>query len=411
MKNRDHRSLLSSASGPCQWWFRVAVLCWVLCSLSWLPQPLAADEPTAETFDLGTLPDVRLLNQEGESVRLRSDVIDDHLVAINFIFTRCATICSPMGAIFGELQGRMPEGGRLVSISVDPTYDTPERLKAWSARFGADHRWTLLTGEKKEIDTLLKRLGVFTPVIEEHAPVILLGNPATQNWRRAYGLAAPAVLAQELEELASTTRQVRFSSPARRPRPQPQGTIRLAASPAAQPNEKPALQDYLTDVRLMNQYGEPMRLFSDLVQGKTVVVNSFFGTCKEACPTINHKMAQIQAALGNRLGSEVHLLSITVDPEHDTPARLRTLSEGYEARKGWYFLTGSKENVDFALSRLGYFVDAKESHKNVFTIGNERTGLWKKALGVGSAETLIETVLSVVNDRGEQASGGRASSR
>ena len=380
-------------------------LLWLIAAL-----PLVAIETQTRSFDLGTIPDVHLVNQEGEPVRLASELIAGHVVALNFIFTRCATICSPMGAIFGKLQEVLPEGGRLISISVDPTYDTPRRLKEWSARFGADKRWTLLTGDKKEIDHLLKQIGVFTPVIEEHAPVVLLGNPATQSWRRAYGLAAPEQLAREMAQLGSAvTQTIRLPTAGRAMASE--GDIQLASSPPPRrgtaQNERPALQDYLTDVRLVDQYGESMRLYSDLVRGKTVVINSFFGSCKESCPIINHKMAQLQQALGDRIGREIHLLSITVDPEHDTPERMRSLSQGFAARPGWYFLTGSKENVNFALARLGYLVDAKENHKNVFTVGNERTGLWKKALGVGSIEALIEIVRGVADDPGENRSGQR----
>jgi protein SCO1/2 len=162
----------------------------------------AVQAAPAETrdLDLTTLPDAALLDQRGEPVQLAA-LVSEGPVAIQFIFTSCSTICSPMGAIFGRLQESLPDGARLLSVSVDPVRDTPERLRAWAARFGAGERWTQLTGDKKEIDDLLKALGVFTPTIEEHAPVVLLGNPATGRWRRANGLSSPQVLAQELAAL------------------------------------------------------------------------------------------------------------------------------------------------------------------------------------------------------------------
>jgi protein SCO1/2 len=167
--------------------------------------PALAASPETRDLELTTLPDAALLDQQGEPVRLAALVGEDP-VAIQFIFTTCSTICAPMGAIFGRLQENLPEGARLLSISVDPVRDTPERLRAWAGRFNAGERWTQLTGDKKEVDDLLKALGVFTPTIEEHAPVVLLGDPAAGRWRRANGLSPPQVLAEELAALVGAAR-------------------------------------------------------------------------------------------------------------------------------------------------------------------------------------------------------------
>ena len=74
------------------------------------------------------------------------------------------------------------------------------------------------------------------------------------------------------------------------------------------------------------------------------------------------------------------------------------------ARPGWYFLTGEKANVDFALRKLGQYVENKQDHTNIFIIGNERTGLWKKAFGLAKPDELIKVVDSVIDD---QPTGGR----
>lgn len=99
----------------------------------------AATETRSE--DLRQIPDVTLVDQEGEEVHFYSDLVADKVVAMNFIFTTCTTVCPPMGAIFGKLQQDLGErAGRdvhLISVTVDPVTDTPDRLKAWSERFGA----------------------------------------------------------------------------------------------------------------------------------------------------------------------------------------------------------------------------------------------------------------------------------
>jgi len=170
------------------------------------------------------------------------------------------------------------------------------------------------------------------------------------------------------------------------------------AQQPATPAETPA-HKYFTDVELINQNGEKMRFYSDLIQGKVVIIDSFFATCQGSCLPMNQNLAKVQEALGDRLGKDVYILSISVDPTIDTPPNLKQYAKKLQARPGWFFLTGTKENVDFALKKIGQFVDDKQDHLNIFIIGNERTGLWKKAFGLAKSEELVKVVDSVVNDQ------------
>lgn len=172
--------------------------------------------------------------------------------------------------------------------------------------------------------------------------------------------------------------------------------------PAA--TQETAAHKYFTDVVLVNQDGEKMRLYSDLLKDKVVVIDFFFATCQGVCLPLNRNLQKVQEALGDRLGKDVHLISVSVDPTEDTPTRLKAYAEKLDARRGWYFLTGEKANVDFALRKLGGYVDDKQDHTNIFIIGNERTGLWKKAFGLARPDDIIKVVDSVLND---QPTGGR----
>jgi protein SCO1/2 len=168
-------------------------------------------------------------------------------------------------------------------------------------------------------------------------------------------------------------------------------------SQAQQPAQSPA-QKYFTDTVLINQNGEKMRLYSDLLKGKTVIINSFFATCQGSCLPMNRNLEKVQAGLGDRLGKDAYIISISVDPTVDTPPSLKAYAKKLNAKPGWFFLTGNKEDVDFALKKLGQFVDDKQDHLNIFIIGNERTGLWKKAFGLAKSEELMKVVESVIND-------------
>jgi len=159
-------------------------------------------------------------------------------------------------------------------------------------------------------------------------------------------------------------------------------------------------QKYFTDTVLVDQNGERMRFYTDLMKGKTVVIDTFFATCQASCLPMNRNLAQIQEGLGDRLGKDVNILSISVDPGVDTPTFLKAYAKKLNAKPGWYFLTGDKESIEFILKKLGQFVDDKNDHTNIFLIGNDRTGLWKKAFGLAKSEELMKVVESVVNDPG-----------
>ena len=169
--------------------------------------------------------------------------------------------------------------------------------------------------------------------------------------------------------------------------------------PAASARVRSAAEKYFSDVELINQDGQKMRFYSDVLKDRVVVINTFFTTCTGVCPPINRNLERVQEALGDRLGKDAFLISMSVDPETDTPARLKEYSSRFHARPGWIFLTGKKENVDWALYKLGQYVETKDGHTNIIIIGNEPKGLWKKAFGLAKADELMKIVEDVINDR------------
>jgi protein SCO1/2 len=152
-----------------------------------------------------SIPDVRVLDQDGRELRFYSDLVKNKVVVINFIFTTCTTICPPLSATFSRIQSLTGErSGRdfhLISVSVDPTTDTPRRLRAWGLKFKARAGWTFVTGSKADIDTLLRALGAYTSQKEDHTPMTIIGNDAKGVWTRAYGLAPPAKLLEAIDDV------------------------------------------------------------------------------------------------------------------------------------------------------------------------------------------------------------------
>jgi protein SCO1/2 len=158
-------------------------------------------------------------------------------------------------------------------------------------------------------------------------------------------------------------------------------------------------QKYFTDVELINQNGEKMRFYSDLLKGRTVVIIPFFATCTAVCPPMNATMRRIQQELGERVGKQIYLISISVDPATDTPERLKEYAKKFSAGAGWYFLTGKLENVNLALYKLGQYVADKNQHSAIMIIGNEATGSWTKAYALGRPSELIKVIEGVANDK------------
>ena len=153
-----------------------------------------------------------------------------------------------------------------------------------------------------------------------------------------------------------------------------------------------AALEYFTDVVLVNQHGDPMRLYSDLLRDKIVVICPFFTSCQGVCPVLSQKLAAFQQHLGERVGQDIYLLSISVDPETDTPEKLEAYAKSFKAGPGWYFLGGKKENVDFALYKLGQYTENKEGHKNILILGNEAAGHWSKVFGLSPTQELVQAL-------------------
>ena len=342
-----------------------------------------------ESFESLNLPDVPLTDQSGRKVRLVSELITGKITVVNFVFTSCPTICPLQGAIFGKVQSLLwPEASndvRLVSISLDPVNDTPERLRAWGHRFGAGSHWSLMTGPKTEVEKVLRAFQI--PVADKtaHAPLTLVGD-GQGRWTRINGLAAPAEIAGVVRRLHSApTRSAAVTAALVTPGKE--------AGPAVSPAQR-----YFSDVVLMDQEGKERRLYSDLLRQKVVVINSFFASCQGSCPIMLGTFSRLQEHLGEHVGKDVALISISVDPDNDTPERLKAYATHWQARPGWFFLTGKKENVNFALAKLGQSAETREQHSNLFIIGNESTGLWKKAFGLANPAEIVQLVDGVLND-------------
>lgn len=153
--------------------------------------------------------DASLIDESGRSVHF-NDLVKGHAVAINFIFTRCTSICLPMSGTFvtaEKLEGST--GVRFISISIDPEVDTPGRLAAWKERFGGGSSWTLLTGGKAEIDRLAKGLGAFSPDRSLHSPTVIVYDEPSGRMVRLNGLGGAKLIVRALHDVGRNPEDVK----------------------------------------------------------------------------------------------------------------------------------------------------------------------------------------------------------
>jgi protein SCO1/2 len=169
----------------------------------------AAQAPAANPLD------VDVVDQDGHAVRFYSDLMKDRVVAINFIFTSCQTICTLLGAKFAKVDRLLAErrvsNVLLISVSVDPANDRPEQLRNFAARYGVTQRWKLVTGEKRNVEQLLRSLGEYTPDKTAHTGRVLIGR-GDGSWVRVDGLGSPEKIADLLAAAAAQPSPVRNGS-------------------------------------------------------------------------------------------------------------------------------------------------------------------------------------------------------
>ncbi|NIO17053.1 MAG: c-type cytochrome [Deltaproteobacteria bacterium] len=160
-------------------------------------------------------------------------------------------------------------------------------------------------------------------------------------------------------------------------------TVSGVPSRSSTSGDAPWGKDYFPDVSLTTHEGNTVRFFDDLVEGKVVVINFIFTSCPDSCPLETAQLREVQKILGDRVGDDVFMYSITIDPEHDTPGVLREYAEKFEVGPGWLFLTGKKEDITLLRKKLGVYSEADEnedlaSHSLNLVIGNQKTGKWMR---------------------------------
>ncbi|MFZ6049319.1 SCO family protein [Pseudomonas sp. CR3202] len=155
---------------------------------------------------------------------------------------------------------------------------------------------------------------------------------------------------------------------------------------------------YFPDAPLVTQDGQEVRFYSDLLKGKSVVVNMIYTRCQDTCPLSTANLARVQKLLGDRVGKDIFFYSITVDPEHDTPEVLKAYAEKFHAGPGWLFLTGKPDDLTLVQKKLGLWSSSDavdpDGHLSSLMAGNEPTGQWMRQSTVDNPQFLATKLSS-----------------
>lgn len=184
------RKLVGSSRFCARTWTRFLLVTLVVLPAIALAAPavVAAESLPQDGWALALrVPDTELVDQDGRTVHLYSDLVKGRkLVVISTMFTTCGTICPVVGVRMSALERSLGACSHneysLISISVDPTVDTPERLREWGQKFGAGRCWRLLTGPKADIDAALRTLHLSSADKFSHSPSALIGRDGTADW-------------------------------------------------------------------------------------------------------------------------------------------------------------------------------------------------------------------------------------
>jgi protein SCO1/2 len=161
--------------------------------------------------------------------------------------------------------------------------------------------------------------------------------------------------------------------------------------------QRQRLADHFPNVRLRTQRGEDVRFYDDLVKDKAVLISFMFTSCTAQCPRETANLAKLQRVLGTHAGRDLFMISISVDPVHDTPSVLQRYAQTFEAKPDWTFATGRAVDIVRIQRQLGAYQRDGSPHTGMLIYGNETKGWWAATPIMQNAASLARIVLRVVD--------------
>jgi protein SCO1/2 len=166
---------------------------------------------------------------------------------------------------------------------------------------------------------------------------------------------------------------------------------------------------YCPNFELTTHEGKKVRFYDDLIKDKIVVINFMYAQCEGICPGITANLAKVQKILGDRIGRDIFMYSITLKPEEDSPSDLQHYVEMHRVKPGWLFLTGKPDEIDRLRRTLGFsdqnpkLDKDKSNHIGMVRYGNERRQWWAMCPGQAHAEWIVNSILWMDGPKAQRA--------
>lgn len=168
-----------------------------------------------------------------------------------------------------------------------------------------------------------------------------------------------------------------------------------AAAPAA------STRSIIPNVRVLDQDGREHRFYDDLVKDRVVLINFFYTSCGEICPLVTENLRAVQDLLGERVGRDIFMYSITLQPELETPAILADYAALWDIRPGWRFLTGAPDGIERLRRAIGFasadpaYDRIRDNHTGIVRYGNDRLDRWAGTAGLGRPAWIAKAVTAL----------------
>lgn len=159
----------------------------------------------------------------------------------------------------------------------------------------------------------------------------------------------------------------------------------------------------IPDLPVLAQDGIRYRFYTDLIQNRVVLLSVFFMSCGNTCPLVTQNLREVQDLLGVRMGRDIFMISISLQPELETAETLRDYAESWDVRPGWSFVTGRPDDIGLLRRSLGFadsdpaFADDRDSHTGMVRYGNDRLERWTATAGLGRPAWIAKAVTSLAD--------------
>jgi protein SCO1/2 len=153
--------------------------------------------------------------------------------------------------------------------------------------------------------------------------------------------------------------------------------------------------NYFPNLPVVTQDGKVLKFYDDVIKGKIVLISFIYTNCPDLCPLTTARLTQVEDKLGDMVGRDIFFISMTVDPERDTPEKLKEFATAFGVGPGWLFLTGKPEDIRLINASLGDKSRNLSEHRNEIILGNDVTGEWARNSVFGDLDRLIMDIRSM----------------